>query len=168
MPENKKQPDKAFFETNDRAYRLRNLCIEAIDASRAIINGDEDGAALQRLLDTNAQLTGLGITPGMHTIAESDQESEDKQIALVTDPLIAAEWLSGQIRNLIISSTGLTETAVGLLGQLQEHDELLGEGSGVYVVGPAVADKARDIGMIGMLSSMIDYDAGPSLPGNTK
>lgn len=163
MTQEQKLLDKAFFETNPRSALLRNICLGALDASRKAISTEgEDELAFTELLEANRQLAELGIEPGMHNIPSDDPDSAAKQSRMVSDPVIASEWLSGQMRNLIINTTGFIETTCSLTASLEEHDELIGSVEGVYMVGPSQADKARDIGIIGMLSSMIDYDASPS------
>lgn len=163
------EPNKEFFESTPRSALIRNLCIEAIRAARGLIDTDgEDVDAADELIEANRQLAEIGITPNMHTITDSDPEkAERKRTQLKTDPIIASEWLAGQMRNLIIETNAFSN-ATGLSAKISEHDELVGEIPGVALLKEGQASILRDIGMVGMLSSMIDFDAGPSEPVRLK
>jgi hypothetical protein len=77
----------------------------------------------------------------------------------MTSPVLAAEWLSGQLRELIARSAGFVATSEALLGQLEQRGEDLLVSEGGLV---AIRDPEYHIRMLGTISLMIDYDAGPS------
>lgn len=158
-----KKLDKKFFESEPRSALIRNSCLGALQAAQKMIDSDgQDKLAEAELMEANRHLTELGIKPGMHVITATDPETTTKErMKIKTDPLIAVEYLAGQLRNLIID-TGVMGSTDGLAAQLSEHDELVGEIPGLAIIRGGRLSVACDIGIVGMLSSMIDYDAGPS------
>jgi hypothetical protein len=156
-------PNKKFFESDPRAALVRNITLEALNAARGVFNsGGQDRLAQDELIEANSRLTEIGITPNMHTIDRSDPSTVARQKAeLMANPVQASEWLAGQVRDLVIQ-TGALSTAGGLEAKLSEHDELSGEVPGAALLRGDRLSIARDIGMVGILSSMVDYDAGPS------
>lgn len=155
-----KTPDKEFFESMPRSTLIRNLCIEALSAAQSMISSDgQDKQAEAELVEANRHLAELGVVPNMHTITATDPEIVTREQAkLKADPILASEWVAGQVRELVIESRAMKSTNV-LSVQLSEHDELVGEVPGLAMVRGNRLSVIRDIAMVGMLSSMIDYDA---------
>jgi hypothetical protein len=163
MSERQWRPTKEYFEQDERAKQLRNLCISAIEASEAGISGEKDDEILGSTLDINAQLQALGIERGMHTIDRSDAQAEEKRDALMSDAVRTAEWVAGQVLSALESgavSKGISPE------DFEEHDEFQGQGAFPFVDTRAMSPRMRefvvDYTLIGTLQGFVDYEAGPS------
>lgn len=123
------EPDRYFFESSTLAWETRKATLQAADAFEAVLAGDE--RALGPLLDSNRSLLELGVTPGIHTIEGADPDGAEKRRALKADPVRAAQWVGGQLLELIrvVDSFDAGDPSV-----IEEHDILLGEGGEAAMV----------------------------------
>lgn len=160
------RPTRDFFEQNPRSILLRNICIGALDASEvALASEGQDQDALAELLDANRQLHDLGIDPNIHRIDRDDPEKAAKQQQMANDPVLAMEWIAGQVRNALVETGGFSYS--GSPEAVVEHDELDGAGGNaclvdLQVVGPKTRQFMSDLALIGIVRDLIDYHAGPS------
>jgi hypothetical protein len=158
------RPTKEYLEQAPRAALLRNLCILAIDAAEAKLTGEyDDGSVVGAILDINARLFALGIESDMHVIEDDDLAKEQKRLAFMLDPVLAAEYAAGQVRRVI---EGVMVAKSVSLADLGEHDELQGEGLlpliQVQSASPRTRAFAVDFAAVGALGCFVDYAAGPS------
>lgn len=160
------KPTREFYEQDQRATLLRNICLRALDACGDMLaTEDENPDALAVLLDTNSQLVDMGIVPNMHVIPPDEPDRDAYRHRMANDPVVASEWIAGQVRESLIGTNGLTDS--GSLKTLTEHDELLGEGESVSLVesrnmSPKAQRFVVDLGLTGVLQGFLDYEAGPS------
>ncbi len=152
--------DRKFFESTPRSALLRNTCLDSLDAYEAVLNGNETG--IGALLDSSRRLRELGIVARMHTITAQGREFQEHQRRLTSDPVMAVEWVSGQLLNFLDKADSLAPPNEAILA---EHDQLVGEHPGAVMteqssVSPRVADYEAQLGFIGLANSMLDSQAG--------
>jgi len=159
------RPTREFFERDPRSAQLRNICLVALDASDMILQDpDQRDVAFGALLDANRDLQDLGIAPNMHTIESGDPGGDVKRERMANDPVMAAEWLAGQVRDALERSSGFTD---GNGAAFAEHDQLEGAGGNMGLVkldevGPKSRAFMANIAFVGAVRGFLDYEAGPS------
>jgi|ERR1039458_5620609 hypothetical protein len=162
MSETPWRPTKEYFERNDRAKILRNLCWRAVNVAENGVDNNPD-AQLAEILDIDAQLQDLGIEPDMHSIIRSDPDAEERRREMKTDPVLTSEWIAGQARMAIERQAehGDIEQA-----DVAEHDLLQGESPHPLIelrtISPRLRKAAITMNTFSAVGRFIDYLAGPS------
>lgn len=156
---------KAFFEQNPRSLDLRNKCLQGTRVCDHILTVGKDSQLVGELMDVNAGLVKLGITPNMHVADRQDTDRAQKLQKIRHDPVTQVEWVAGQL--VAVMGDILTGQDIDT-HVLAEHDELHSpHDSGLFIIdtpatAPSVQDWLLQRGIIGMLNSYIDAEAGPS------
>jgi hypothetical protein len=85
---------------------------------------------MERILELNRQLAELEVKPNMH--------AGSRPVELI-DPVKRAEWISGQLRNLLQEGYGFGGNANALL---EEHDLMTGGEDGIKIIDSNSASEA--------------------------
>lgn len=156
---------REFYEQTYRSAVLRNLSIEALQASRGLAAGQQPSdEAIGVLMNIDASLTTLGITPGMHAIPKDAPDRQRRKAEMAADPVIASEWIAGQLRDKLIGSLSFSD---GGATALAEHDMLDNPANTLHFVeinrlGPKQQAFLRNWELLGALSGLLDEQAGVS------
>ncbi|MEK7673107.1 MAG: hypothetical protein AAB373_04445 [Patescibacteria group bacterium] len=106
-----KKPKAADYEGLDRSRRLREVCHSLIDiAEKASIRPEELSAQERLHLRTlPEELRQMGITPKMNVLLTGESKTKYQ------DPVYAAEYLAGELLNVLQQGQISEETALEAL-----------------------------------------------------
>ena len=156
-------PTRAFYEQDRRAALLRNLCLAAVDAAVDLIRSEQDRPDnLATLFWTNRMLGSLGVAPDMHMIEYDDPDRPAKEQHMATNPIVAAEFLGGQVLSSVgdIRAGAEHTKPVSFRGQWGDaaptYDVRFG------AVGPDTAQLLKDVEVLGGMWHFLDPTAGPT------
>jgi len=130
-----------FYNGHPRSKQIRAICLEALEVAQHVLD-HRDTSELGRLLDCNRQLTQLKVIPLMHTIEDGDPETDIKKLQLACDPVLAAEYVAGQIQFLLQESQALVDPPHPSL--FLEHSESLGPGGPLFMEASTANPKVTD------------------------
>jgi len=108
---------------------LRNLALLGLaDAYEVVRSRGVDKNALAGMTQTGGWLRAVGVTAGMHEIAQDDPEAPRKLAALASDPVALVEWRAGQVLDALQeinllhadNSAGATERKMTSLGSAMD------------------------------------------------
>lgn len=136
------KPDKTFYESNPVAAKIRQATLDTIGACNEVMKGNEE--AKGPLLDANQRLRHLGVVAEMHTIEDDDPELVEKRTKLMSNPVLAAQFVGGQVLSLLEHS----ESVDPVDGQLYlEYLQFCGQAMKAGRTLPQMPEPVMDLAM---------------------
>lgn len=112
-------PSEEFYLKNGRAACIRQICLAIVEQIDAILHRCSDQVERQKrygdLERLNGELRELGIVAQMHVEDQLPLE------AFQVSPVLAAEWLAGQIVPLLGKQLPIEATAVVVLSDFTQQ-----------------------------------------------